>query len=172
MKLKSRARYALRAMIEIARSSKEGKPASLEKIASRTGISRRYLEHLVVSMRKDGLVNSVRGRRGGYMLACAAREIRLGQIIEAVIGPVNIVDCVRRPELCLIADVCECREIYQVINDRVLQALNAYSLADLASRKKHRAALSGLAQLDGDSGQDLDGTDARHEACKTLCSSR
>ena len=93
MKLKTRARYALRSMIEIARSSEAGRPISLVKIARRTGISRRYMEHLVGNLRDATLVKSVRGRHGGYHLARPAEEVLLGQVVEAVIGPISIVDC-------------------------------------------------------------------------------
>jgi Rrf2 family protein len=136
MKLKTRARYALRSMVEIARATSVNQPVSLERVAHRTGISRRYLEQLTRCLREAELVVSVRGRSGGYLLSRSAEGIRVGQIVEAVIGPINIVDCVMQPEQCLIADVCECREIYKAINERVLQAMNDYSLAQLAFPSK------------------------------------
>jgi len=102
-------------------------------VAQRTGISRRYLEQLIGALRNATLVESVRGRNGGYFLARPPETIKVGQIIEAVNGPIQIVDCITRPELCLIADNCECRLIYQNINAQIIKALNDYSLADLAS---------------------------------------
>ncbi len=132
MKLKTKARYAIRSMVEIAHSSVGGKPVSLEQVALKTGISRRYLEQLTRQLREAALLRSVRGRKGGYLLALPAADITIGHIVEAVIGPINIVECVPRPELCLIADTCECRMIYESINDRIVRAMNAHSLADLA----------------------------------------
>ncbi len=165
MKLKTRARYALRSMIEIARSSATGRPLSLEKIARRTGISRRYLEHLVGSLRDATLVKSVRGRHGGYHLARPADEVLLGHVVEAVIGPISIVDCIHRPEMCLVSSVCECRDVYRVINDKVIQALNSYSLADLVDQAKPPPSLSSLAELDL-------AAPTQSDMCQSLCSSR
>ena len=132
MQPKTRARYALKSMVEIARSSQVGQPISLERVARKTGISRRYLEQLTKGLREASLLKSVRGRSGGYQLAQPAGEIRVGQIIEAVIGPINIVDCVLMPETCLQADLCECRAVYQHINGRIADALKSISLSGLA----------------------------------------
>jgi len=164
MKLKTRARYALRSMIEIARATHVDQPVSLERVARRTGISRRYLEQLTRCLRETELVISIRGRSGGYLLARSAEDIKVGQIVEAVIGPINIVDCVMRPEQCLIADVCECREIYKAINERVLQAMNDYSLAQLALRSKSQDPLPPLGEPDQMAAQSAQ--------CNSLCSSR
>ena len=119
-------------MIELARASSSGKPVSLEVVGRRTGVSRRYLEQLAISLRRAGLVRGVAGRLGGYVLDRPASEIRVGEIIEAAIGPISIVDCVARPEECLKSETCECRLVYSLINRQIAQVLDGYSLADLA----------------------------------------
>ena len=116
----------------------EGKAISLDRVAKATQISRRYLEQLAMSLRTASLVRSVAGRNGGYLLAQPAKEIRLGRIIEASIGPINIVECVGRPETCLKADVCECRLLYSMVNQRIETAFNEFTLADLSDKKWRR----------------------------------
>jgi len=131
MKLSTRARYALQIMVAITKLCEDGKPVSIAKVAERTEISKRYLEKLVATLRKGGLLDSVSGRTGGYLLASSPEEIKIGQIVEASIGPVNIVDCVGFPTACLKSDGCECRLIYALINQRIAEALSDYTLADM-----------------------------------------
>jgi Rrf2 family protein len=135
MKLSTRARYALHSMITITRLSGEaGEPVSLGEVAKRTHISRRYLDQLAAALRNATLLRSVSGRGGGYTLARRPEDISIGQIVEASIGPVNIVDCVRQPLTCLKSDQCECRWLYSLINNRITAALDEYSLADLVKK--------------------------------------
>lgn len=132
MKLSTRARYGLSCMIAIARLSDEDAPVSLKRVAESTGVSRRYLEQLALPLKAAGLLHSVSGRHGGYLLARNAEAIRLREIVEATIGPISIVDCVADPDLCERADSCENRLIYLLINDRICKVLDEYKLADLA----------------------------------------
>jgi Rrf2 family iron-sulfur cluster assembly transcriptional regulator len=132
MTLSTRARYALQLMVAIARSERAEQPVSLETVSRRTRLSRRYLEHLAARLRAGSLLRSVPGRNGGYVLARPAESIRLGEIVEASMGPVNIVHCVQAPETCMASEVCACRPIYQLINLRISEVLNEYRLADLA----------------------------------------
>ena len=135
MRLSTRARYTLRSMIAIALQADGSKPVSLEKIAHGTQVSKRYLEQLAIALKRASLLRAVSGRGGGYVLARPAEEMKVGEIIEAAIGPINVVDCVGQPDVCLKADTCECRLIYMLINKRIKDVLNEYSLADLADRK-------------------------------------
>jgi len=131
MKLSTRGRYALRLMLDIARSGKDGRPVSLTSVTGRTDISRGYLEQLALPLRNANLLKAVSGRYGGYMLAKPATEITLGRIIEAAIGPINLVECVARPDDCMRSEGCECRMVYQLINRRITEVLDEYTLADL-----------------------------------------
>ena len=135
MKLSTRARYALRMMVEIARHTNGSKKVSLNQVAKGTHISRRYLEQLAIALKNSDLITGVTGKGGGYMLAKPADKIKVGEIVEASIGPINIVDCVMQPEMCMLTDFCVCRPIYQRINDRITDILDEFSLADLASMK-------------------------------------
>ena len=100
-------------------------------MAESTGLSRRYLEQLVVSLRNASLLRSVSGRQGGHLLARKPDQIRIGQIIEAAIGPISVVECVMNPEMCMKSDYCECRLLYELVNTQIRNALNQFTLADL-----------------------------------------
>jgi Rrf2 family protein len=132
MKLSTRARYGLRMMVEIARHAQDGDTVSLADVADRTDISRRYLDQLAVGLKNSRLIRGIAGKGGGYILVDRAEQINIGQIIEATIGSINIVECVGRPETCAKADSCECRVLYKAINDRITDVLNDISLAELA----------------------------------------
>jgi Rrf2 family protein len=134
MRLSTRARYALRFMLNVHQLSERQEPVSIAKVAQRAGMSKRYLEKLVAALKRADLLRPVSGRTGGYILARPAQSIRLGEIIEASIGPINIVECVHQPDACWKSDLCECREIYTLINNRITEALNEYTLADMADR--------------------------------------
>jgi Rrf2 family protein len=134
VKLSTRARYALRMMVEIARRP-GADPVSMGHVAENTRISKRYLDQVAIGLKTSSLIHSMRGRGGGYQLSRPAGEISVGQIIEAAIGPINVVECVRRPETCLKSDCCECRWVYARINNEVTNLLNGLSLAELADRR-------------------------------------
>ena len=138
MKFSTRARYALRMMIEIAR--KPGTDlVSLGRVAENTKISKRYLDQLALALKTSSLTRSTRGRGGGHQLARPAEQISVGEIIEAAIGPINVVECVRCPEICLKSDYCECRWVYERINDEIVKVLNSMSLAELARMNRDPA---------------------------------
>src|SRR5499427_4898061 len=92
MRLSTKGRYAVMAMVDLAKHS-EGEPVSLAEIAERQEISLSYLEQLFAKLRKGGLVTSVRGPGGGYRLAFAACETRISDIILAVDEPIRATRC-------------------------------------------------------------------------------
>lgn len=145
MKLSAKARYTLRVMVTLARMTDGVQPVSLAKLSERARIPYRFLEKLVTSLKKASLLLPVSGRAGGYLLARPAAEIRVGQIIEAGIGPINVVRCVKHPQVCLLSDICECRFLYLRINNGILQVLNEYSLADVTDPKWCQRIASQLA---------------------------
>ena len=92
MKLSTKGRYGLRAMIDLARYS-EKEPVSIGSVAARQEISERYLEQLVALLKKAGLVKSIRGASGGYVLAKKPSEISVGDILRALEGSLEPVKC-------------------------------------------------------------------------------
>ena len=132
MKISTRGRYALRMMLDIACHDGADMPVSLAAVSERTGISHGYLEQVALDLRGASLVRGVAGRRGGYTLTAPAEDITIRQIIEATLGPVCVVDCVDEPEVCPKSDRCECRVVYAIINRRIAEVLEEFTLADLA----------------------------------------
>lgn len=155
-------------MIVIARRSDGANPISLDRIARTTHISRRYLEQLAMALKGAALLRSVSGRKGGYSLARPAQDISVGQIIEAAIGPVNVVECVGLPGTCIKADLCECRLLYTLINRGIKDVLNEHSLADLADKDWLRRVGPGFAwdALDQNDSEE-DGSDGHSGCCPT-----
>ena len=132
MKLSTRGRYGLRAMIDMAQSEDKG-PIATHTIAERQGISERYLEQLMVPLKRAGLVKSIRGSQGGYILGKSPDNITAGDIIRVLEGPIAPVECVSEsnPEECDRADYCVTRVIWTKVRDSIAEVLDSYSLADL-----------------------------------------
>ncbi len=132
MKLSTRGRYGLRAMLDIAINQGDG-PITLNSISERQGISVGYLEQLMVPLKKEGLIRSVRGAQGGYLLAREPDKITVGDIIRALEGPIAPVACVSEdyPEECDRAEGCVTRLVWAKVRDSIAQVLDSLTLADL-----------------------------------------
>ena len=131
-------------MLDIARHGAQDTPVSLASVSERTGLSHGYLEQVALALRGAGLVRGVAGRHGGYKLSIPAEKITIRQIIEATIGPICVVDCIDEPEGCERADDCECRVVYALINQRIGEVLEEFTLADLADPSWMRDTGEGL----------------------------
>ena len=129
--------------MDIALNNDDGRPVQLKEVAARQGISESYLEQIAIFLKRESLIKGVSGRYGGYLISKNPEDIRVGDIIEAALGPINVVDCVLDPEACNRSEFCECRDIYTRINDRIAEVLDDFTLADIVkSRKKYSRKLS------------------------------
>jgi len=137
IKPSTRARYALRAMIELALRQGDG-PVLLREIAKAQRISPKYLEQLTIPLRRFGLLQAERGPHGGYELARPAAEITAGEIIEAVEGPLNLLDCVRSADACDRTPSCAARGLWSRVSEAMNDVLRQTTLADL--RREQLAA--------------------------------
>ena len=137
MKLSTKGRYGLRAMIDLARYSEE-MPVSISCIAARQGLSEGYLEQLVALLRKAGLVKSIRGASGGYVLTRAAKEISVGDILRALEGSLEPVKCSAfyEGEGCTAAGGCVTKYVWQKINDSINRPVDELSLEELVNESK------------------------------------
>ena len=135
MKISTRARYALRLMVDIARKYDGLHPVNLRRVAEGNDLSFGYLEQLMISLRNASLVRGLSGRKGGYILARPAEQIRLIEIVEAVIGPINLAVCVLNPENCWRSPICESRPIWVMLNTMIREVLDRYTLADMAEER-------------------------------------
>ena len=93
MKISTKGRYGLRALVDLVINSR-GEHISLSSIAERQNISEQYMEHVFSTLRKAGIVNSVKGPRGGYTLCSQASHVKVGAILEALEGDLSIAESV------------------------------------------------------------------------------
>jgi len=118
-------------MLDIARHGGRETPVPLAAVALRTDLSHGYLEQLAMGLRRARLLRGVAGRKGGYLLGKDPSQIRIGAVVEASIGEVCLVECVRDPSLCERAVRCETRALYSLLNQRIEDTLQSLTLADL-----------------------------------------
>ena len=137
MKLSTKGRYGLRAMIDLARYSEE-EPVSISSIAARQDISERYLEQLVGLLKKAGLVRSIRGATGGYVLAKSTGEISVGDVLRALEGSLEPVRCAAfySEEGCMASDGCVTKYVWQKINDSINDTVNHMMLDELVRESR------------------------------------
>jgi Rrf2 family cysteine metabolism transcriptional repressor len=132
MRLSTKGRYGLKSMFELALSYGKG-PIPLNQIAERQNLSIHYLEQLFASLRKAGLVQSVRGAQGGYMLAFKPKEITVGSIIRTLEGPLVPADCVIEEDSneCEKAEWCVTRIIWEKMRDSINNVVDSITLQDM-----------------------------------------
>jgi Rrf2 family protein len=138
MRLSTRVRYGVRLMLSLAENWGKG-PVFLKDIAREEEISEKYLSLIIIPLRTKGLVNSTRGAHGGYTLARPPESISLEQIVEAVEGKPNLVDCVGNVATCPRADQCVTREIWEDLGDRISKTLESVSLEQLIRMKREKS---------------------------------
>jgi Rrf2 family protein len=122
-------------MVDLAQHYANG-PVPLAEIAKRQDLSAKYLEQLIILLKGAGLIRSVRGRRGGYMLARKPEKISVGEIVETLEGKLAVVDCVLQPELCDRSVECPTRDIWVGMTDVVKEQLFSLSLGDILAKNK------------------------------------
>jgi Rrf2 family transcriptional regulator, cysteine metabolism repressor len=136
MKLSTRTRYGMRAIIELAQH--EGnRPLQLKTIAERQDISVKYLEQLMSLLRSAGFVRSVRGSKGGYMLARPADQIHLNEIFRCLEGPVTTTECTEDVTYCDRSADCVAREVWQKVEAAIQDVLGSIKLSDLGQAAKN-----------------------------------
>ncbi|MCF8039405.1 MAG: Rrf2 family transcriptional regulator [Desulfohalobiaceae bacterium] len=129
MKLSTRSRYGTRMMLDFARHYEQG-PVHLSDVADREKISIKYLEQLIIPLKREGLIKSMRGPKGGYILNKAPGEITFAQIIRILENASNLTDCVENPEVCEKSEECPTREVWVQTNRSMYEQLDTVSLAD------------------------------------------
>lgn len=122
----------MRAMVYLAENEREG-PQTLSRIA-RCGMSFDYLEQLLGTLRRQGLIKTVRGNQGGYFLARPAKDITLYEIITAVDGPIITDLCEDGKQPCQNQDACGVSRTWDLIAGGIKQAMNRYSLGDMLNQ--------------------------------------
>ncbi len=136
MRLSTRSRYGLRAMVSVARNDRG--PVTSETLASCEDLSKKYLDRLLNMLRGAGLLKSYKGKGGGYILARPAEEISVSDIVCALEEGICLVPCVDDPSACTKSDACPTRQVWRTAAAIVKQALSGIMLADLAAWKPGR----------------------------------
>lgn len=153
MKLSTKGKYGVRAVYEIARHYGRG-PITIKEIAERQGISFSYLEQILHKLGKTGVIESVRGPAGGYLLARKPSELTIGDIVRALEGPIALSHCLDPgdPGECTQAEDCVGRMVWAKVGAKIEEALDGISFYDLLQhnqkeplllKSKRKAALAG-----------------------------
>jgi Rrf2 family protein len=150
--LSQKSRYALRALAVLAEHD-DPAPLSIQEIAARADAPRKFLEAILLELRKDGVLTSARGKLGGYALAAPAEEIKLSRIIRALDGPLAPIACASlyfyQPCAdCPDPNACTTRGVMREVRDAVNEVLDARTIADLTpdragARKRPKAGKPG-----------------------------
>lgn len=134
MRLSTKGRYGVRALVDIALNS-DGDPVLLRDIAKRQEISAQYLEHLVAPLIRGGILRSIRGAKGGIVLARPPDEIRLSRVIEVLEGSLAPVECVDNAGLCARSRECVTRDVWGEVKAAMMGVLDSITLEDLMHRQ-------------------------------------
>lgn len=137
MKLSTRGRYGMRALLDLALHQGEGL-ILLKDIARRQEVSLPYLEHLITPLIAAGLVKSTRGARGGVLLLRPPSEIKLSEVVQLLEGSIAPTDCVNNPDTCHRSDFCATRDIWIEMKNAMSQVLDGMTLQDLADRQRQK----------------------------------
>lgn len=130
--MSTKGRYGLKAIVDLAINYNDGQ-ISLKSIAKRQGISENYLELLFASLKKSGLVRSVRGAQGGYMLAKPAEKITVGDVLRSLEGALCPVECIDLdiPSECEKVDTCVTAPVWIKLRDKINEVVDSITIDDL-----------------------------------------
>jgi len=135
MKLSTRSRYGTRLLLDMAEHYYQG-PVQLGDIAKRQEVSVKYLEQIIIPLKKAGYIKSVRGPKGGHMLARPPQEITVGEIVALLEDGNVLTECVADEKVCRRAESCPTRVIWKDASEAMFSKLNTITLADLVARTK------------------------------------
>jgi Rrf2 family protein len=141
MRVSNRCEYALRALLELAKSSDQG-PVRIEEIARRQTIPKKFLANLLVALKRGDFVQSKKGPDGGYYLARPAGHINVGDVVRYVDGPISPIHCVSRTlgERCPIGTRCGYFPLWKRVRDAVSDIVDHTTVADVLAEQQQLLA--------------------------------
>ena len=139
MKLSTRGRYGIHAMYDLAVHFGDG-PQSIKCIAERQNVPEAYLEQLIAMLRRAKLVISNRGSQGGYRLARDPAQVTVGDVLRALEGGLNLVDCLEEDDACGKSCACPSRIVWMKIRDGLNQVVDGITLQDMIDEHKCQTA--------------------------------
>lgn len=136
MKMSTKARYGLRALVDLARNSQTG-PVSISSIAERQKISENYLEQLIAKLRKADIVKSVRGSQGGYVLSREPEKITVGEVLRTLEGDLSPVECplINEEIDCNDEDGCVTKYVWKKVSDSINDTVDKITIGELLYTK-------------------------------------
>ncbi|MDA8175250.1 MAG: Rrf2 family transcriptional regulator [Nitrospiraceae bacterium] len=143
LKLSTKGQYGVRAMFEIARGY-PGKPINIKEISARQDVSVPYLEQILNTLRRAGLITSIKGPGGGYVLSMDPGGISIGQILKELDGPVALTACADPLEGCIRADGCVTSLLWRALGEKIESFLDTITLGDLSHKKSLRKHIGKL----------------------------
>ncbi|MBR5248756.1 MAG: Rrf2 family transcriptional regulator [Lachnospiraceae bacterium] len=139
MKISTKGRYAVRLMLDLAQNDK-GECIKVKDIATRQGISEKYLEQIIAILNKAGFVKSVRGAQGGYRLTKDPKEYTVGMILRLTEGSLAPVACLEENHSeCRRCDTCETLGVWRELQKAIDQVVDGITVADLLEKSKQRS---------------------------------
>jgi Rrf2 family transcriptional regulator, iron-sulfur cluster assembly transcription factor len=130
MKLSTRSRYGTRMMLDLAQHYDQG-PVQIGDVSKRENISVKYLEQLIIPLKKANFIKSVRGPKGGHLLAKSPEEITVGEIVKILEGEINLSSCIEHPEVCDRTTRCLTRGVWEEATKAMYDKLNSVTLTKM-----------------------------------------
>lgn len=124
-------------MLDLAEHYNNG-PVQMAEIARRQDLSGKYLQQLIIPLKKVNLIRSVRGPKGGHMLARPPEDISIGEIVRALEGGIDLADCIERPEACDKSRHCAARDIWEEVTKAMYDKLDAITLSKMLGKGETR----------------------------------
>ncbi len=145
MRISTKGRYGLRVLVDIALHPDES--VILRDIARRQSISEKYLWQVINPLKAAGFVHSLRGSKGGYMLAKDPAEITVLDVVTALEGPVSIVECLSGEDACGLQVECATRDVWRKVEDGIKEIMRGITLADLVRKQRESQSRSVLSYV-------------------------
>jgi Rrf2 family protein len=139
MRASAKTRYAMEAMVDMVMQAGGG-PVALRKIAQRQDISQNYLEQIFMQLRAAGIVRSVRGASGGFVLGKSPSDIRMAEIAALFEGPIDLIGCASDAGRCSRSVSCAVRQIWVEVGECMKKALDSVTLQDVADLQATKEA--------------------------------
>ena len=137
--LSRKTKYAINALVYLARESNNGEPVQISRIAESENIPRKFLEAILLDLRHAGMLNSRKGKTGGYYLQQSPQEINIADVMRLFDGPIALLPCVahkyyERCEECVNEEVCGIRSVFSDVRTETVRMLKKATLAEIIKR--------------------------------------
>jgi Rrf2 family protein len=139
--LSRKTKYAINALVYLARENNNGEPVQISKIAESENIPRKFLEAILLELRHAGMLNSKKGKTGGYYLQQSPEQINIADVMRLFDGPIALLPCVaykyyERCEECIDEETCGIRSVFSDVRSETVRALKQATLAEIIKRSE------------------------------------